>query len=1676
MTDKAEQMLVPYSRGTKVWVQDDIEGWIGATVAQFNRNGSAVTVTVTDDRGKDTVMQTTVEKLMGTIAKDHYELPPLKNPPMLEGVEDLTTLSYLHEPAVLHNIRTRFAQHNIYTYSGIVLIAMNPFQRVHIYSADVVRAYSGKRRGELEPHLFAVAEDAFRGMIRDGRNQSIIVSGESGAGKTVSAKYIMRYFATADSDEGAKAPSSKSPGGEGAVNMSEVEEQVLATNPIMESFGNAKTTRNDNSSRFGKYIEARPFYISALLFDKNTVIVGARIRTYLLERSRVVYQPDTERNYHIFYQLCAGAPAAEKKELGLSSHKDFHYLNQGGGTGLVPGVDDAAEFEITQRALSTIGISVSVQWKIFRLLAALLHIGNVTITNSRSDEAMLSEDDQHLQYVAKLLGCPIADLKKWIVKKQIITRSEKIVSALTGPQALGVRDAVAKYIYSGLFEWIVQRTNDSLCTDLVAQSFTNFIGVLDIYGFEHFKKNSFEQFCINYANEKLQQEFNQHVFKLEQEEYVREQIAWSFIEFNDNQPCIELIEGKLGILSLLDEESRLPSGSDKSYVEKLYNHFAPPAGPGAKKDAAAATAGSGPKEPKAYFSKPRFANNAFIIHHFAHDVAYDAEGFLDKNKDTVPDELREVFENGNFDFLKEVISCHKVAAPEPAAAAASGPLASRLGAGRGKAPTKQTLGSVFKASLVQLMETINSTNVSYIRCIKSNPDKKPFHFEPQMVLSQLRACGVLETIRISTAGYPGRWSFQEFAERYYLLVPSQKWTSDIRKLGSVILEQTLPDKDKYQIGLSKIFFRAGQLAYLEKLRADKLNQCVTLIQKNLRRWVQRKKYLRLRAATVKLQAAIRGKLARNKARAIRHARAVTTIQKYWRRYRVRKQYKTTRDGIISIQCAWRQYCARKELGRLRRHAAAVAIQRRFRGYCTRKDYKRQRRLVVLIQSCVRRNRAKKELKQLKVDARSINHFKEISYRLENKVVELTQSLDERAKQNKVLLEKVDSLEGQLRSWREKYDNAISNQKNLSIRLSESTPHKKELETLQVERNGLQSQLNAANDIIKSKDNEVASLQAELAKQRDESSRLREELKTRPSTVPSTPIAAVAPAAAESKAVDLMIQDSTQVNALLQQVVALKKELYELREEQEERMHGLAIDTRVNGHTPNGSAPHSRNSSGVIESPQHVQSPKSGRQNGAGPAQIVAPSALWTKITPLVQLSENGARGKQSKHRRFSSVETWSTEERQAIERTRSEMSVGAQSTPSGGRVSPRTVEEAIMEQEHTLSLLQDPKMETEIIDKLIRNLRIPRAESMDRTRRDIVYPAHCMGLYALKLWQHGLTSNVQAVMTNFMRAMDERVQSAQNDDEVACFWLENISELLSIMKSTKDVKKRVEGQNDRRSSDYSEAERCITKVRNDLEYLFLDVYHAWLRSVKKKLNKYIVPAVIEYQSLPGFVSKDPTSGFFKKLVPTTSYTIDHMLEFFTELWKVMQFYCMQDSVMRQTMSELLKMVGVQAFNHLIMRKNFCTWKRGMQIQYNVSRITEWCSQHNLNEGALHLERLMQAAKLMQLNKATPSNIELYIEDLFDVCFLLSPTQIKKLMSIYTVADFENPISPDVLKAVANRSVSSEKNDVLLLEMTPDNDQTWFDRPEPRRVNGIEKYLPEDIEMDLPRVVLLYKFS
>ncbi|KAF8334031.1 myosin 5 [Cantharellus anzutake] len=1605
-------MADTYSKGTRVWFPDKELGWISAEVtAAVKSAAGSLKLTFVDDRGKEIVIDTTVKAAQG----GNEQLPPLRNPPLLETCEDLATLSHLNEPSVLHAIQQRYAQHSIYTYSGIVLIAVNPFQRVNLYGPETIQAYTGRKKGELEPHLFAIAEDAHTNMRKDRIGQTIIVSGESGAGKTESAKLIMRFLASVNGSEGDAKPKTKS-----LEDSSEIERQMLATNPILEAFGNAKTARNDNSSRFGKYLQ--------ILFDNKNEIVGARIRTYLLERSRLVYQPETERNYHIFYQLLAGAPAKERKDLGLDDLSKFFYLNQGGpGAVTVDGIDDAEEFRDTQAALSTVGVSVEKQWAVFRLLAALLHLGNIKINAMRNDSS-IDDHDTSLVLATRLLGLSPVEFKKWTTKRQINTRNEKIVSSLNAAQATIVRDSVSKFIYACLFEWLISMVNDSLAGEdgqgaLLAESF---IGVLDIYGFEHYPykapsrggggpptiANSFEQFCINYANEKLQQEFNAHVFKLEQEEYVREQINWTFIDFSDNQPCIDVIEGKLGILSLLDEESRLPAGTDASFITKLMNQLA--------------TATH-----KDVFKKPRFGNTAFTIAHYAIDVTYEAEGFIEKNRDTVPDEHLALLASTKNYFFKEVLDAALAsvkppdAVPQSPAVSDSGSTASRRssvipdpgrlsfsaasgragspsggsgtkrGVGPGAIAKKPTLGTIFKNSLASLMDTIGMTNAHYIRCIKPNEQKRAWEFAPQQVLSQLRACGVLETIRISCAGYPSRWTYEEFAERYYMLLHSSKWrlAPDTTTLCNEILRATIPDSDKFQSGLTKIFFRAGMLAALESLRSKRLAELVTLIQKNVKRRLAQQRYQLMRRSAIKIQTWWRGILARRFVLTVRKEAAALRFQCAARAFIQRQRFVSVRRSVIKLQSHIRGSRERARVQAERITRAATLLQSLFRGVLTRRSYRSDVKHVIWMQSCIRRRYARRELKALRAEARSASKFKEISYKLENKVVELTQVLQTRTNEKKELSSRLVELERQLQTWMNKHEEMDNKAKQLQNEIQTAHVPKSQFEELLAAKQGLDARLGESTQKIASQEEEIKNLTAELERQVQEM-----EQKSK--------------AAAEEMAAAVKAAEKGPSYA------SLKAELMQLRDQ-------LNRSNALNALTKSAREPTSPGLK-TFDTQQNVL------------------------ITPT---SANGFVGRHQ--RRHSSAAAYGSSQDAAF-REAPDVPVGFSRSqnpkavsiafngvdglrgfrPNGlGRIFDDPAEERV-------KLLDDAQhLDEDVLDGLIRGLKIPTLNlSNPPSIKEVLFPANLIALVTNEMWKFGLIPESERFLANVMQTIQAHVMSFNREDAImpGIFWLSNVHELLSfICMAENDMLQGIGpgGEVHGREFDWADYERLVSIVKHDLDSLEYNIYHTWMLETKRQLSKMVIPALIESQSLPGFTTNDGGGRLFG-------------------LWRALKCFFVEESVVQQVVVELLRLIGVTSFNDLLMRRNFCSWKRAMQIQYNITRIEEWCKSHDMPEGTLQLEHLMQATKLLQLKKSSSADIQI----IYDVCWILTPLQIQRMCSNYYVADYEHPISPEILKVVASRVIPNDKTDHLLL--SPETEDVGpYEIPLPREIAGLETYVP-----------------
>ncbi|SPN99827.1 related to myosin II [Cephalotrichum gorgonifer] len=719
------------------------------------------------------------------------------NPAKFDKANDMAELTHLNEASVVHNLHMRYQSDLIYTYSGLFLVTVNPYCPVPIYTNEYINMYKGRSREDTKPHIFAMADHAFRNLVEEGENQSILVTGESGAGKTENTKKVIQYLAAvAHSESSAKSKSSHS-------NLSQ---QILRANPILESFGNAQTVRNNNSSRFGKFIRIE--------FTRTGSIAGAFIDWYLLEKSRVVRISPNERSYHIFYQLLNGADRRMKEEFlidGLDV-EDFAYTR--GGQDTIVGVSDKEEWETLLEAFSVMGFSDKEQASILRTVAAVLHLGNISVVKESrtADQARLAPESQsQAAKFCQLLGVPLEPFIRALLHPKVKAGREWVEKVQTPDQVrLGI-DALAKGIYERGFGDLVSRINRQLDRNSVGLDDSHFIGVLDIAGFEIFEENSFEQLCINYTNEKLQQFFNHHMFVLEQEEYAREQIEWQFIDFGrDLQPTIDLIElsNPIGVFSCLDEDCVMPKATDQSFTEKLNSLWA--------------------KKSDKY--RPSRLGQGFILTHYAAEVEYSTQGWLEKNKDPLNDNITRLLSASSNPHVANLFADCADTDDEVGGAR-----------NRVKKGLFRTVAQRHKEQLHSLMTQLHSTHPHFVRCILPNHKKKPKQFNNLLVLDQLRCNGVLEGIRIARTGFPNRLPFNEFRQRYEVLCRNMpKGYVEGQAAVAVMLGQLGLDKTHFRVGLTKVFFRAGVLAELEEKRDALITDLMTRFQAVARGYVQRR--------------------------------------------------------------------------------------------------------------------------------------------------------------------------------------------------------------------------------------------------------------------------------------------------------------------------------------------------------------------------------------------------------------------------------------------------------------------------------------------------------------------------------------------------------------------------------------------------------------------------------------------------------------------------------------------------------------------------------------------------------------------------------------------------------------------------------------------------------------------
>ncbi|KAK1897341.1 Unconventional myosin-Vc [Dissostichus eleginoides] len=1514
-----------YSKGARVWVPDPDAVWVSALLLKdYSPGDNNLLLQLSDG-----------EEAHYPLASPS-DLPPPGNPDILEGENDLTALSFLHEPAVLHNLRVRFLDYSsIYTYCGIVLVAINPYDQLPIYGEEVIDAYSGQDMADMEPHIFSVAEEAYRTMTREEKNQSIIISGESGSGKTVSAKFTMRYFAVVG----------------GAAQQTSVEERVLASNPIMESIGNAKTTCNDNSSRFGKYIE--------IGFGRKGDIIGANMRTYLLEKSRVVFQASAERNYHIFYQLCASRELPEMRSFKLDAPENFRYTSQGGET-QIPGTDDLLDLERTRNAFTILGVQPDQQMELFRILAAVLHLGNVNIQASgrNSDRSYIDADDRPLAVFSKLLGVDGPQTAHWLCHRRLAVGGEMLVKPVSGQQALEARDALSKHIYGQLFTWTVQRLNSALRSQKGQTK--SFIGVLDIYGFETFDWNSFEQFCINYANEKLQQQFN-----------------------------------------------RMPKGSDESWVRKLYDQHLS-------------------SKPHPHFQKPRMSNSAFVVLHFADTVQYECDGFLGKNRDTVFEELINILRASQSELVAELFQQQGNASSVANGSVRSGKRATR--------EHKLTVGFQFRQSLEMLMDTLNSTTPHYVRCIKPNDLKEPFMFDPRRTVQQLRACGVLETILISAAGFPSRWTYEEFFCRYRLLLHGPLTQDQAQASCRLTLPQLIPDTDQYCFGKTKVFFRAGQVALLERLRAERLRVSAVIIQSRVRGWLARVRFTRISWATVTIQRYCRGALARRLALTLRYTKAALVIQKRYRMVAVRQMFLMIRQATITIQAFSRGTMARRRYRQVLVERAAVLLQARVRGWMARRAYRRVRAAVVFMQCCARRRAARRELMKLKTEARSVEKFRELNKGMEVKLMQLQLRADQEARE-------AAALRGTLHAEREAGSAELE-----ALKVTDILQLTQELQALQREK----------DSFCKEKE--------------DLSARLFEQEQAQEECVQQ----AVSQASASLRAE--LDEERRKYQGLLRDFTRLEQRYDNLRE-----MSLLTEGTKVHRRTdstqslslelPSPStaplSPFSSSLSSCFPCPEEVR-----RVSVTSPT-LERRESVWSFQTPMDQLMVSmdmakdpavKMKGEDLAHAYDavrvanklleSQLRSQSRQWEEELEALRGQIS--AASCGSSSAAGPQELQEVLEAKEQecvrlrrelkelkkTVSLRRLPiqvlpsaftaetsscpsrskpavtgllecrkKDENKLIKNLITDVRVDSALSLPPG-----LPASVLFLCVRQADCSGDQTQARSLCSAAVTAMKAALKKHSKDVDMTALWLKNACLLHDLLRQH-SPKQTLD------SDDLAPLTVDLSDLIRALSDLCIQAYQQLLSITEKRLQNIIVPAMLESETIPGLsgstvklVASRKRAGSDPRPVGGDAPSMAAVLRELGALHTALSHQALPPSQMEQAFHQLTYLISASALNSLLLRKDMCCWSRGMQIRYNVSLLEEWLRSKGVQAGGAvaTLEHLIQAVQLLQAGKKSEADAKALVQ----TCTALSSQQIVKILTLYTPhSDLDERVTLNFIRTV-----------------------------------------------------------
>lgn len=1503
--------------GSHVWVEDPEAAWIDGEVIEI-KGGNA---TIVKTSGK-----TVVANISSIYPKD-TEAPPA-------GVDDMTKLAYLHEPGVLQNLASRFALNEIYTYTGNILIAVNPFQRLpHLYDVHMMEQYKGATFGELSPHLFAVADACYRALINDHGSQSILVSGESGAGKTETTKMLMRYLAFM--------------GGRSGTEGRTVEQQVLESNPVLEAFGNAKTVKNNNSSRFGKFVEIQ--------FDKWGKISGAAVRTYLLERSRVCQVSDPERNYHCFYMLCS-APPEDVKRYKVGDPKQFHYLNQT-SCYEVANVNDAREYLETRNAMDIVGIGLEEQDAIFRVVAAILHLGNINFVKGKEFDSSKLKDDKslhHLRTAAELLMCDETSLEDSLTKRVIVTPDGNIIKLLDPVSAASNRDALAKTVYSRLFDWLVDKINNSIGQDPNAVSI---IGVLDIYGFESFKINSFEQLCINLTNEKLQQHFNQHVFKMEQEEYTKEEINWSYVEFVDNQDVLDLIEKKPGgIIALLDEACMFPKSTHETFAQKMYQTY---------------------KNNKR-FSKPKLAQTAFTINHYAGDVTYQADYFLDKNKDYVVAEHQALLNASKCTFVANLFP------PLPEESS--------------KQSKFSSIGTRFKQQLQSLMETLSTSEPHYIRCVKPNAVLKPGIFENFNVLNQLRCGGVLEAIRISCAGYPTKRTFDEFIDRFGMLAPDVLDGSD-EKAACVTICDRMRLKG-YQIGKTKVFLRAGQMAELDARRIEILANAARHIQRQIKTYLIRKDFIVLRRATINLQKQWRAQLARKLYEEMRREAASIFLQKHSRAHTARKAYTELRSSTIIIQTAMRGMAARDEFRYRRRTKAAIEIQTEWRRIQALSTYKKKKKATLTLQCLWRGKIGRKELKKLRMAARDAGALREAKDKLEKRVEELTWRLDIE-KRTRIDLEEakgqeISKLQSALHEMQGQLDAAhadiIKEREAAKIAIEQAPPVIKEvpvvdntkLELLTNRNEELEHELNE----FKEKAETYEKRCSEFQKESEERAELVKELELRASQLQET-----------VERLEGNVSNLESENQVLRQqalVASTNEDLSEQMKILESKIAELESENEM-----------LRNQAPVV-----VQ-------------QLVPSEALKE---PVTQSFENGHPMKEELKRtkELEGVDVSLTRQKSLSDKQQENHDALIKCLMEDKRFDKNRPAAACIVYKALLQWRSFEADKTHIFDRIIQTIR-SSVENQENINE-------------LAYWL-STTSTILFLLQNTIKANNTPSPISHRSRNSPTTLFTRMAQGLRSSPTSMGISSGYSGMVGKSDKSRIEAKYPALLFKQHLTAYVEKIYGTIRDSLKKEISSFLNLCIQAPRSARVRSIRGSTKNMHSSIVAKQQASSIHWQSIVQSLNNTLSVMCenhVPSLIIRKTFSQVFAFINVQLFNSLLLRRECCSFSNGEYVKAGLQELEQWClkaTEQYAGSSWNELQHIRQAIGFLVSHQKPQKSLD---EISNELCPVLSIPQIYRIGTMFWDDKYGTQgLSPDVIgkmRALMTEDSAHMPNNSFLLDV------------------------------------------